>query len=111
MIRLSVLYPATPNSKFDWDYYLGPHLVLAEKLLRPHGLIKIEVDRGIGAFPPGAAFPFHAVGHLLFPSQEALEAAMAATAPALIEDQMKYYDGQSVVQVNSVERVIIANGS
>jgi len=111
MIRLSVLYPATPNSKLDWDYYLGLHLVLAEKLLRPHGLIKIEVDRGVGAFPPGEAVPFHAVGHLLFPSQEALEAAMAATAPALIEDQMKYYDGQSVVQVNSVERVIIANGS
>src|SRR5581483_7914783 len=75
MVRLSVMYPATPNSRFDWDYYLGPHLVLAKKLLAPYGLIRIEVDRGIAAFPPGAALPFHAVGHLFFPSAAQLEQA------------------------------------
>ena len=50
MIRLTVLYPVTIESTFDWNYYLGPHLVLARQLLLPHGLVRIEVDRGIAAF-------------------------------------------------------------
>ena len=52
MVRLTVLYPAVPGSTFDWDYYLGQHLALARRLLGARDLVRIEVDRGIGAFPP-----------------------------------------------------------
>ena len=99
------MYPATVDSKFDWDYYLGPHLKLAHHLLDSYHLLRIEIDRGIAAFPPGEPLHFHAVGHLFFPSIGDLEKAMAATAPALIEDQRKYFSGQSVVQVNEVQDV------
>jgi hypothetical protein len=57
MIRLSVMYPATPGSRFNWDYYLGPHLELSRKLLTPRGLVRTEIDRGIGGLPPGAPAP------------------------------------------------------
>ena len=100
------MYPANPNSRFDWDYYLGPHLRLAGQLLSPYRLLRVEIDRGIAAFPPGVPLHFHAVGHLFFPSVADLEEAMAATAPALIEDQRKYFDGESVVQVSEVEQAI-----
>jgi len=102
MVRLSVFYPATPGSTFDWSYYLGPHLVAARQLLGPRGLVRIEVDRGIGAFPPGTPSHYHAIGHLYFESMLDLDTALAATAPDLIADQRKYYSGESVVQVSEV---------
>jgi len=102
MVRLSVLYPATPASTFDWDYYLSQHLGLARRLLGARGLVRIEVDRGIGAFPPGTPSHYHAIGHLYFESMLHLDTALAATAPDLIADQRKYYNGDSVVQVSEV---------
>ena len=102
MIRLTVLYPATSESTFDWNYYLGPHLVLARQLLGPRGLVRIEVDRGIGAFPPGTPSHYHAIGHLYFESMLVLDTALAGAAPDLIADQRKYYSGESVVQVSEV---------
>ncbi|HXZ28624.1 MAG TPA: EthD family reductase [Terriglobales bacterium] len=102
MIRLTVMYPATPGSSFDWSHYLGPHLALARQLLSPFGLLRIEIDRGVAGFPPGTPLHFHAIGHLFFSSAGELERAMAATAPQLLADQRKYFSGESVVQVNEV---------
>jgi uncharacterized protein (TIGR02118 family) len=102
MVRLSVLYPAAPGTTFDWDYYLGPHLDLAHRLLVPMGLLRVELDRGVMAFPPGTPSHFHAVGHLFFNSTEDMERALSAHAPALIADQRSYFSGESLVQVSEV---------
>jgi len=107
MIRLSVMYPASPGTTFDWDYYLTPHLALARKLLSPFGLLRIEIDRGLGGFPPGTPPPFHAVGHLFFSTVAELERAMAAAAPDLIADQGKYFSGESIVQINEVVEPVL----
>jgi len=106
MVRVSVMYPNGPGSTFDWDYYLGPHLELAKRLLLPRGLKRLEVDRGVGAFPPGAKTHFHAAGHLFFSSQQEMESALGATAAEFIADQRKYYSGESVVQVSEVIEVV-----
>ena len=102
MIRLSVMYPAGEGTTFDWNYYLGPHLKLAHRLLDPRGLQRIEIDRGVGSFPPGAAAPYHAIGHLFFNTLADLEAALGATADELIADAKKYYNRDSVVQISEV---------
>ena len=102
MIRLSVMYPATRGSSFNWDYYLGEHLALAHRLLGPRGLIRTEVDRGIGTVVPGAPAPYHAVGHLFFHSVTEMESALATTAADLIKDQANYSEGASVLQVSEV---------
>ena len=102
MVRLTVLYPVAPGSTFDWDYYLTQHLVTARKLLGQRGLVRIEVDRGIGAFPPGTPCHYHAIGHLYFESMLHLDTALAATASNLIADQRKYFSGESIVQVSEV---------
>jgi len=102
MIRLSIMYPAVPGSRFDWSYYLGPHLELSRKLLIPRGLVRTEIDRGIGGFPPGAPAPYHAVGHLFFNTMAELESALAATASEFIADEPHYSDGPSVVQISEV---------
>ena len=102
MIRLSVMYPASPGSRFDWGYYLGRHLELSRRLLNPRGLVRTEIDHGIGGFPPGAPPPYHAVGHLFFRTIAELEIAMAATAADFIADERNYTDGPSVVQISEV---------
>src|SRR5258707_5903985 len=102
MFRASVMYPAVRGSRFDWDYYLNDHLELAHRLLDPRGLIRIEVDRGIGGLPPGAPAPYHAVGHLFFRTMAELENALAATAPEFIADERKYATAPGVVQISEV---------
>jgi uncharacterized protein (TIGR02118 family) len=102
MIRLSVMYPAPPGSRFDWDHYLGPHLELARRLLIPRGLVRIEIDRGIGGFPPGAPPPYHAIGHLFFRTLSELQKAMETTAAEFIADERKYASSPSVLQISEV---------
>src|SRR5207245_341704 len=99
MVRISIMYPATPGSRFDWDYYLGPHLDLAAKLLNSRGLVRTEIDRGVAGLPPGAPAPYHAVGHLFFKTMAELESALSATAAEFIQDQSKYTDVAIVVQI------------
>src|SRR5882757_7259803 len=102
MVRLSVMYPATPESRFDWSYYLGPHLELSRRLLNPRGLVRTEIDRGIAGFPPGAPPPYHAVGHLFFRTTAEMKSALAETAAEFVEDQRKYTDVESVIQISEV---------
>jgi uncharacterized protein (TIGR02118 family) len=102
MIRLSVMYPALPGSRFDWEYYLGPHLDLSRRLLTPRGLVRTEIDRGIGGLPPGAPPPYHAIGHLFFRKLSELEVAMAETAAQFIADEPNYTSAGSVVQISEV---------
>jgi uncharacterized protein (TIGR02118 family) len=103
MIRVSVMYPATPGSSFDWDYYLSEHLELSHRLLGPRGLIRTEVDRGIGTVIPGAPAPYHAVGHLFFETMAEMQSALQATAPQFIADARNYAgDVPSIVQISEV---------
>jgi len=102
MIKVSVMYPATPGSRFDWDYYLGPHLELSRRLLGPRGLVRTEIDRGIGGLPPGTPAPYHAIGHLFFKSMEDMISALSATAQEFIADERKYSSAGSVVQISEV---------
>ena len=102
MIKVSVMYPARPGSTFNWDYYLGEHLRLTHQLLDSRGLVRIEIDRGLGSFPPGATAPYHAVGHLFFRTLDEMQNALGATAAQFIEDERKYAPSGSVVQISEL---------
>ena len=96
------MYPATPGSRFDWDYDLGRHRELSRTLLSSRGLMRIEMDNGIGGFPPGAPPRYHAVGHLFFPTLVELEKALARTAAEIVADESNHTDCLSGVQINEV---------
>ncbi len=96
------MYPATTGSRFDWDYYLGPHRELSRRLLKPRGLVRTEIDRGITGVPPGGPPTYHAIGHLFFRTMAELEVALAATAAEFIADERNYTDTPSVVQISEV---------
>ena len=102
MIRVSVMYPNTPGSLFDWNYYLGQHLDLSSRLLSSRGLVRTEIDRGVSGLPPGAPAPYHAIGHLFFRTMEEMTSALAATAAEFIADERNYTSTPSVVQISEV---------
>lgn len=54
MIKATVFYPAGDGT-FDTEYYLNSHIPFAEKLMKPYGLVRIDVDKGIGGGKPGEA--------------------------------------------------------
>ncbi len=52
MIKVSILYPNKPGSRFDMNYYLAQHMPLAMRLLGK-GLRRTEVDAGLQGAAPG----------------------------------------------------------
>ena len=102
MIRLSVMYQANPGTTFDWGYYLGPHGELVERLLKPLGLVRLEVDKGLSGFPPGAPPPYHAIGHLLFDSMESLGSAVSTAGPQVLADLPNFTNAPTTMQVSQI---------
>ena len=54
MIKLSILYPNKPGSRFDMNYYVATHMPLAMRLLKKN-LRGTEVDAGLQGTAPGEA--------------------------------------------------------
>jgi uncharacterized protein (TIGR02118 family) len=94
MIRVSVLYPK--GGKFDFDYYVNKHMKLVHKLLDPFGLIKTEVDKGIGTVP------FEAIGHLVFKSIEDMQKGLQAHDPELAADLVNFSDIKPQFQISEI---------
>src|SRR5574341_1164474 len=102
MIKVSVLYPATEGSRFDMAYYCNKHIPMVRQKFGA-ALKGVSVDQGLGAGQPGVPAPFVAMGHLLFDSVEAFEAAFAPIAPALMGDIPNYTNIQPTIQISEVK--------
>jgi uncharacterized protein (TIGR02118 family) len=94
MIRVSVMYPK--GGKFDFDYYAKTHMGLVHKRLDSFGLIKSEVDKGVGDSP------FMAIGHLLFKSPEDMQKGLQAHDPELAADLVNFTDVKPQFQVSEI---------
>jgi uncharacterized protein (TIGR02118 family) len=101
MIRASAMYP-NEGGKFDMDYYLNKHIPLIHKLLDSFGLVRTEVDRGIGTAEPGAPAPFLVVGHLIFHSIEDMQKGLQAHDPELAADAPNYTDIRPQFQISEI---------
>lgn len=94
MHKVSVLYPTGVGSTFDMDYYRTKHREICFQSLA--GLERLDIDEGVDG-------PYHAVGHLYFPSLEALQAAMAGPkAGDAAADVPNYTNVTPVIQISQV---------
>lgn len=100
MIRASVYYPSGKGS-FDMDYYLNTHIPLVEKLMSPYGLLRVEVDRGIGGMP-GEAAPFTAIARMIFNSMEGFQKGSEAHDSKLAADVKNFTDIKPFFQVSEI---------
>ena len=102
MIKASVFYPG--EGMFDHGYYINSHIPLLEKLMKPYGLVHVEVDRGIAGGGPGEAAPFAVMAHMVFDSIEDFEKASGAHDADLAADVKHFTDLEPIFQVSEIIR-------
>ena len=102
MIKVSVLYPNSPESNFDMPYYLNTHMPMVRQKLGA-ALKGMFVEQGLGGGEPGAPPAFLAMAHLLFDSIEAFQVAWGPQAAAIVADMPNYTNTQPTIQVSDVK--------
>ncbi len=100
MIRVSVMYPNSPGKRFDWDYYLNKHIAAVKQTVGK-GLIRVEVDKGIGAGPPGSAAPYVAIAQLYFNTMEDMIRVQSESGSSMA-DIPNFTDIQPSIQISEV---------
>jgi len=103
MVKISILYPNKPGSRFDFPYYTEKHMPRSIELLGAHAGFKgVSVERGVAGAAPGSAPEYIAMCHFNFSSAtEFLEAFMPHVSE-LQGDIPNYTDVQPVIQINEV---------
>ena len=104
MVKISILYPWTPDARFDMEYYLHKHMPLSIGRLRTHsGFRAVSVERGIAGGEPGSQAPFVAVCEYLFETLDDFIAAFTPHASVLQADIPAYTNISPVIQISAVE--------
>ncbi len=95
MIKVTVLYPSTGDSTFDTDYYRTTHAEIVRRVLKPE---RFDIDKGLDGQP------FHAIGYLLYASQDAMKAGMGSpdAGEAMADIPNFYKGGQPQIQISEV---------
>jgi uncharacterized protein (TIGR02118 family) len=102
MIRMSVMYPSSEGTTFDYDYYAQKHMALVHERLGPLGLLRVEVDKGLAGGAPGSPAPFACMGHFYFNSLAALQQAMKTHGRELMADVPNFTNIPPHVQISEI---------
>ena len=103
MVKVSAIYPNTPNARFDWEYYIDKHVARCVELFGTHpGFKGVSVERGLGGGTPGEAVPFVAICQFTFDSAESLNEALAPHAAALQADVANFTAIEPTLQISEV---------
>ena|SRR3569833_1466583 len=105
MVKVSVLYPSKPGSRFDVDYYLRVHMPMAKRLLGS-AVKDISVEIGIGGEAPGQPAPYAAIVGFTSESVEAFTTAFMPVAAQLQGDIPNYTDIEPVIQVSEIRAML-----
>jgi uncharacterized protein (TIGR02118 family) len=101
MVKVSVLYPSTPGSRFDIEYYLNTHMPMSAQLLGS-AIKAITVEIGRGGEIPGAPAPFAAICGFTCETVEDFMGAFTPVADQLQGDIPNYTDIVPVIQISDI---------
>lgn len=101
MIKVTILYPRTPGSKFDFDYYLNTHMPLSIARLGI-AMNGITVERVLDPGPPWPSPAFTAICSFVCESREAYEAAFIPHMAELQADTPNYTDAEQIVLISEI---------
>jgi uncharacterized protein (TIGR02118 family) len=101
MYILTITYPKSPDSTFDFDYFRQKHLPKVGEAFGPFGLGFASVLRGEQSLDGGDP-AFYAVTILSFREEEGARQAVASDdAKALIDDIANYTNVTPIMQFNT----------
>jgi len=100
MIKVTILYPNRPGSRFDHDYYLNTHMPLSVKRLGA-AMRSITVQRGVNA-PPWPEPTYAAICEFVCDSRDAYEQAFFPHMAELQGDMANFTDVEAVVQLSEI---------
>jgi len=101
MIRVTFLYPNTPGSRFNADYYIDVHMPLAIRLLQPT-LKEVTAEVGVSSAMPDQPPPYAAIATFTFESVQAFGEAVMPHYKELHGDIPNYTDVEPVVQISEI---------
>lgn len=101
MYKVSLLYPNQKAVRFDINYYRTTHMDLVKKHLKPFGLIKTDVDKGISGGGDQPA-PYICIGNLYFESRDGYDKGIAKVGPILRGDISNFTDVTPVRQISEI---------
>ncbi len=102
MIKVSVFYPNSTGCRFDMNYYLQKHMPMIRQKLGS-AVNCVAVEQGLSGGTPGAPATYIAIGHLLFDSVEAFQAAFGPHSQAILADVPNYTNLQPIIQISEVK--------
>src|SRR3954471_16010887 len=101
MVKVSVLYPNKPGSRFDVEYYINTHMLMSAKLLGPT-IKAITVEIGVSGPGPDQLPPFAAICGFTCETVEDFMGAFSPVAGQLQGDIPKYTDIAPVIQISEI---------
>ncbi len=104
MIKVSILYPRKPGSRFDADYYTKVHMPMAAELLAA-GIESASVEIGVAGATPEEPPAFWAICGFTSNSAEAFSAAFLPNATQLQKDIPNYTDVEPIIQISRLSLI------
>lgn len=101
MYKVSVMYPNHEGARFDFEYYQQTHMKLVEQHLKPFGLLRTGVDRGVSG-GAGQPAPYVCMGHLFFERADAYDEGIKQIGTVLRDDIPNFTDITPVRIVSEV---------
>ena len=101
MIKVSVMYPNSPEARFDHDYYRDKHLPLIKSRMGA-ALRYYTIDKGLAGGASGAPAAYVAMCHLLCDSLEAYQSSFSPHAQEIRGDIRNFTDRTPITQISEV---------
>ncbi len=101
MFKVSVMYPNEKGAEFDYEYYKSTHMKLVEEHLKPFGVIKTEVDKGVSGGGDEPA-PYICIGHLYFETRDGYDKGIAEKGEILRGDIPNFTNVTPIRQISEV---------
>lgn len=101
MIKVSVMYPNTPDARFDHAYYRDKHMPLVQRLMGSSCKF-YTVDKGLAGGAPGDPATYVGMCHIFCESVEAFQAGFGPHADEILADIPNYTDLSPVMQLSEV---------
>jgi uncharacterized protein (TIGR02118 family) len=101
VIKVTVMYPNSPDTRFDHTYYRDRHMPMVQSRMGA-SCKSYTVDKGLAGGAPGAPAPYVAMCHILCDSVEAFQAGFGPHLTEIMGDIPNYTNASPLIQISDV---------